>query len=599
MNFETLSNELLLDIFEYLPAIDLLRAFYQLNNRFDNLLFIHYKTYHLDFRSISKGDFHIFCQRYLPRITDRIISITLSDDNETPDAINSFLSYGISFYQLISLRSIKIYHFHSTILMNRLMTECHQLPYLTHLNFINCRFQNEHQSISTQLNNLWMLPKLISCHMDIYLRGQADIIHPLMISTSLQSLSTKSYSYGWKQLNHLLQQTPSLRHLHIFLEDEPEDEQSRLFTSTSLVTLKISAYQSPITLTNLLKSAPNLYRLVVETDEINMNGYDWEELIINHLPRLKYFHLQMIFRLNDNDTKEQRVDNLLNSFRTQFWLVKHQWYIRCDWNRCEQCDKNNIYLYTLPYAFDYYFMHEPNFKSKSTCHADNDYSSYDNVHTIGYELIPTTNQILSFYRFMNLRHLNLYLPFDENFIIMIPKLDQLVSLSVAPYLIDDDSDFHDQLQTVLDRSPHLTSLKFQNWLLSKRRPPYEYSNRSIHQLNLQDINEIHIEQWYNTEQCRRLIHSSLGKQCQILSIAVENRQNILELIHGMSNLRTLNVLCQDDILIEKENNSSLTSTDEFIDWLQQYLPSTCTIIRDNDTIKDKQQISYKPIHLWI
>ncbi|CAF1439078.1 unnamed protein product [Adineta steineri] len=500
MNFETLANELLLDIFEYLSAVDLLRAFHQLNKRFNNLLFIHYKTYHLDFRSISKCDFDIFCQRYLPRITDRIISITLSDDNETPDAINSFLSYGITFYQLISLRAVKIYHLHSTILLNRLMTECHQLPYLTHLNFIDCCFKNEHQSISTQLNNLWMLPKLISCHMDIDFHGQIYIIHPLMISTSVQSLSIESYCYGWKQLNHLLQQTPSLRYLHILLRDEPEDEQSLLFTSTSLVTLKISAYESPITLTNLLKSAPNLYRLAVETDEINMNGYSWEQLIVNHLPRLKYFHLKMIFRLNDHDNKEQRVDDLLNSFRTQFWLVKHQWYIRCDWNRCEQCDKNNIYLYTLPYAFNSYFIHEPNFKSKSTSHLDNDYSSYDNVHTLGYELVPTTNQILPFFRFVNLRDLDLYLPFDENFIIMIPKLDQLISLSVAPYHIDDDLNFDDQLQTLLDQSPHLTSLTFKNWSLSKRRPPYEYSNQSIHQLDLQDINL-----WYNTEQCGRLI----------------------------------------------------------------------------------------------
>ncbi|CAF1438407.1 unnamed protein product, partial [Adineta steineri] len=295
------------------------------------------------------------------------------------------------------------------------------------------------------------------------------------------------------------------------------------------------------------------------------------------------------------DNKEQRVDDLLNSFRTQFWLVKHQWYIRCDWNRCEQCDKNNIYLYTLPYAFHSYFIHEPNFKTKSTCHLDNDYSSYDNVHTLGYELVPTINQILPFFRFVNLRHLDLHLPFDENFILLIPKLDQLISLSVAPYHMDDDLNFNNQLQTLLDQSPHVTSLTFKNWSLSKRRPPYEYSNQSIHQLNLQDI-----DRWYNTEQCGRLIHSSLGKQCQILSIAVENRQNILELIHGMFDLRALNVLCRDDILIKKKNNSSLLSTtDECIDWLQQYLPSTCTIIRDNDIIKDKQQISYKPIRLWI
>ncbi|CAF1288520.1 unnamed protein product, partial [Adineta ricciae] len=461
MNFEQLANELLLDIFEYLSAVDILRAFNQLNTRFDTLLLTHSKTYHLHFRSVSKHDFRFFCQRNLPLIANQIISLTLSDDIETPNSINSFLSYGITFSQMNSLRSIKIHHLRSSMVMHRLLIECHHFPHLTRLDFTDCSFKTESQSISNQLNNLWKLPELISCHMDIDFHSEGSYtIHPSTISTSLRSLSIESYCYSCNDLNNLLRHTPSLQYLHILLRDDPDDDLSLTFPTTSLVTVKLSAYMSPLTLTTILKHIPKLRCLTVTTDEVNMNGHNWEEIIVKYLPQLKQFHLKMIFRLEDYDNKEQRVDDLLNSFGTQFWLREHQWFVRCDWNCCEQCDKNNIYLYTLPYAFDFYSVHRANIKSKSTRHVDNDDSSYDNVRTIGYEIIPTCDRISPVFRFKNLHHLDVHLPFDENLILIAPELDQLISLQVSTHRLDYEFDAQKQLQALFNRAPHLTSLIF-------------------------------------------------------------------------------------------------------------------------------------------
>ncbi len=99
MKFEDLANELLLDLFELFDLIHLLRAFNGLNIRFNQLLFIHFRRYRLNFRSISKHDFEYTCQQYLSLIIDRIISFGLSDDDETPYLPEIFLSKSINLNQ--------------------------------------------------------------------------------------------------------------------------------------------------------------------------------------------------------------------------------------------------------------------------------------------------------------------------------------------------------------------------------------------------------------------------------------------------------------------------------------------------------------------
>jgi hypothetical protein len=92
MNIEQLANELLLEIFVYLKSADVLRSFSHLNSRFNNLLITHFRTNGLDFRSISKHDFDTICQENLRLIADRLTGLRLSDDDDTPDAIDLFLS---------------------------------------------------------------------------------------------------------------------------------------------------------------------------------------------------------------------------------------------------------------------------------------------------------------------------------------------------------------------------------------------------------------------------------------------------------------------------------------------------------------------------
>ncbi|CAF1365465.1 unnamed protein product [Rotaria sordida] len=55
-----------------------------------------------------------------------------------------------------------------------------------------------------------------------------------------------------------------------------------------------------------------------------LNGDQWEKIILDNIPKLKVFRFQMFVSLNWIDNTEQQIDQLLNTFRTPFWLNEHQ-----------------------------------------------------------------------------------------------------------------------------------------------------------------------------------------------------------------------------------------------------------------------------------
>jgi hypothetical protein len=131
-NLELVSNEVLIDLFEFLNVVNLFRAFYGLNNRFDRLIFTKLQRYHLDFRSIPKPEFEIVCRQYLPSILNRIISLRLSDGVETPNLSQLFLSCSRRINEFTQLKLLSIEHTHT------FRTHC----FRSHLNVVNFHFSH-------------------------------------------------------------------------------------------------------------------------------------------------------------------------------------------------------------------------------------------------------------------------------------------------------------------------------------------------------------------------------------------------------------------------------------------------------------------------
>ena len=81
MKFDQLPNEILIEYFKYLNALDIFYSFYQLNYRFHTL--IRNISLHLNLHHINKSLFDQFCHEMLlnPQLKNQIISLQLSNKN--------------------------------------------------------------------------------------------------------------------------------------------------------------------------------------------------------------------------------------------------------------------------------------------------------------------------------------------------------------------------------------------------------------------------------------------------------------------------------------------------------------------------------------
>ena len=85
---------------------------------------------------------------------------------------------------------------------------------------------------------------------------------------------------------------------------------------------------------------------------------------------------------------------------------------------------------------------------------------------------------------------------------------------------------------------------------------------------------------FTAEQCSELIQSSLGEQCETLTIRVKDRRIVLQLVNGMKHLQAMKVQCDDT-----------HRTDNLLAWLRKYLPA-------KESISDGENFAHG-IHIWI
>jgi hypothetical protein len=589
MSLESLANELLLTLFEFLTTAHLLRGFRGLNVRFDTLIISHFRMHGIDFQSVSKHDFDIVCREHLPSISDRIVSLLLSEDIETPQQISHFLAHDLALRQFTQLRSLVLTDLCSNqTTVCDMMMELPHLSYLTHLTFSQNRFQYDHASALCLVNSIWILPKLIYCYLGIELASHVSFPAPSVTSLSLERLIFSSIKGSWSQLALLFKHTPNLQHLDHSFDSETVHVyqgygvplESHSCPSLAKLNLTLSGLGAN-SINRLLKNMNNLSQLTMETTNTilsvrgsHMDGHRWEQIICDYLPKLKVFRLKMSLQFVGHIMIKQKVNELVDSFQSRFWLDEHQWFVLCVWNPKTE----HILLFTVPYFFA--FLDTQDFSlCKSTGFHDDDCWLYNHVHNVVNYTSFRRDSALSRARFYHLRTLSLSLPINNQFWSIIPRFDQLISLTIS---LNHDYNYdvhHYQVQALLDRAPRLYSLTFHRLLLLSSLstlPSLEYTNTSVRQLIFSEY------QYFNDEECIKLTSSLLGIQCEVLSIVVKNRTSVLNLVNTMKNLRAIRVRCGEN----KWGQSLLDRKDDFVKWLQYRLPSTCSISRANSTFNN-------------
>ncbi|CAF4151617.1 unnamed protein product [Adineta steineri] len=322
---------------------------------------------------------------------------------------------------------------------------------------------------------------------------------------------------------------------------------------------------------------PNLHYLNIKiSGYYYIDGRQWEDLIRDYLPKLRTFHLSIKnYSYIVQSMTEEQIDELMNSFRTSFWIDERRWFVRCMSN--EDC----ISFETVSNAF-HYTDKKPPIVFKSTDSQDNIERLYTTMRTIS-DVTLFNQPISSKIYFPKLHSLSVKCPINDQYWSMISNLHDVSSLS-----LDFTTDFsQSKLQALLNRMPYLRTLTIhQKSLLPLPMSLFNCTfPSSIHYLDLENC-----EHYFNEKDCIRLTRSSLTSHCERLDIPVKNLQSIIILVCNMNNLCALRASFPDEQIYENRP-SRICNDDEDIQWLIDHLPSTCAISRDASCFND--------IRIWI
>jgi hypothetical protein len=413
MTLESLPNEVLLDLFGYLNGINLLRAFYDLNSRFSLLLHKQFRGYDFPFPSISKGDFDMICQRHLPFIADRVVTLNLGHFQDTPGQINLFFSYMPSIAQFTHLRSLTLSNLRSYQILINVVDDCHHLSYLTHLYLFSCDCQHDRADLQLIINHIWSLPKLTHCHFDVSVNIWEDFCLPTTLSTSLEYLDISEYALQYNQIHELFEYTNHLQRLTISIESYTNQDYQP-FLLPLLIDLDISVYCmfNPSKLIFFLQNLPNLRQLRVYLSSNLINGYQWEQVIGHYLLKLKIFILLMKDVQPTDVNIQEQADELTDSFRSPLWIDEHQWFVRC------ALSNRTIHLQTLSDTCHF----EKNFPDwwKSTCPDDDREKFFNTMCSISHEIF-FDQPIPSYLRLQNITRLRIKLPISDKLWYVVTK----------------------------------------------------------------------------------------------------------------------------------------------------------------------------------
>ncbi|CAF4201905.1 unnamed protein product [Adineta steineri] len=413
-------------------------------------------------------------------------------------------------------------------------------------------------------NNIWNLPNLTHCYFNVRKNWQRSFIISPKISSSLKYLFIDTEELNLNSINRLFQHTPNLKYFQgrIFSFDGDDDYIRSSFSSLTNVNILIAAHPSKII--SFLRNIPNLHHLDITIAGSRLiDGYQWENLIRNYLPKLREFRLSMkSYSAIIRSITEEKIDELMNSFRSSFWIDERRWFVQCI------VDEHCIRFETVSNAF-----HSIDDKLPSVFKSTDSQNNIKRFYTTmcGISDVELLDQLIpSKIYFSKLYSLSVKCPINDQYWTMIPNLYKVSSLT-----LDFSTDFpKSELQVFLNRMPHLRTLTIhQDASLPLPMSLFDCTFPSIRYFDLENC-----KHYFDEEDCIILTRSSLTSHCERLDIPVRNRQSIMILVKNMINLCALRASLPDEKIFGYMP-SRICNNDEDIQWLIDRLESTCAISR--------------------
>ena len=226
-----------------------------------------------------------------------------------------------------------------SIILNR-MTPNKLLMILFYLNSLPCLFalticmeeDEYYYNLGDVYRLVFSLPVLKRNKLSILNYDEIDIVVPNVINGKFSSIQylVMNYSLTLSQLMGLLHHTPQLYYLVCDRLEEPDEsvENNLSLTLSNLRYLSIGQCRVKFddfeVLIKSISSALQVLRISVSWNATYLDANRWERLIIRHISHLEKFHFNCE-RDVDDDLSANPVDELLDRFKSSFWL-KRKWF---------------------------------------------------------------------------------------------------------------------------------------------------------------------------------------------------------------------------------------------------------------------------------
>ncbi|CAF1144984.1 unnamed protein product [Didymodactylos carnosus] len=347
--FESLPNEILIEVFYLICPSDLFKSLFNLNSRLNSLICA--LRFHLLLLSYRKKKFDYLCETIIPKISkNHVVSFKFQDEDDRFRK-HSTLQLLIHIEEFTQLKSLTICALVSSNIIN-LISKLGKFKCLTNLSLT---FTHQRIQFIPRLGNDVETDTKKICKMIVWkeLRTlkhcQLSFPHVMCFQTTMTAPITLEYlkirHCNINEMMALLKHVPKLKRFSVTIytheEQCPEYNLPSLqyLSHFTLKSRRISYEQTEY----ILRHMPQLKKFVFSGNSLQfVNGNMWERLIVQFLPLLQSFEFSVCVRYSGENPN---LNELLLSFKTVFWSG-HRWFITLDYYPFERYE--NLFIYSIP-----------------------------------------------------------------------------------------------------------------------------------------------------------------------------------------------------------------------------------------------------------
>ena len=303
--FEILPNEVLLEIFEYLPTVNIFEAFFYLNQRYTSLL-LSFRL-RIDLLNISKRMFDYYNYFLFPIASHCIISLRCED-------LFDRLIHHIHLSNMISLEYLTITNINQSTLE-------HIIPHLDKFpNLIYLNLQTSNELINKELYFQQPMELIEKCILNL---NKRILIEGDQCYSNLKYLVINQYHIE-DLISFLHIYTPHLRHLTVTLTDEYSPKKRLPKTNEKHHLESIMIKQCRVSFDHIerlvLTSLPNLKRLNINAAGVDYadgksfyySSQSWASILWNTPSENRFIYI-----LISNEGRFQSFSSLLTIYETK------------------------------------------------------------------------------------------------------------------------------------------------------------------------------------------------------------------------------------------------------------------------------------------